>query len=215
MNYGALCEDGVSCNLIEGDPFGEIKVTDTIVSISDVLRYKPLPPVKPAAIFCIGLNYKRHATECGLPFPEMPVLFYKPPSAACAHGDTVFIPHIAKPEEMDYECELAVVIGKPCKNVSREEALDYVLGYTCANDVSARWWQMNSGGGQWNRGKCFDTFCPLGPCIVTTDEIPDPNVLQIKTTLNGKVMQASLRAPTRNVRSLHLGWRGRTPTPRI
>jgi 2-keto-4-pentenoate hydratase/2-oxohepta-3-ene-1,7-dioic acid hydratase in catechol pathway len=91
--------------------------------------------------------------------------------------------------EVDYECELAVVIGRACKNVSRERALDYVLGYTCANDVSARDWQIRNGGGQWCRGKTFDTFAPLGPCLVTRDEIPNPNALKIATLLNGERMQ--------------------------
>jgi 2-keto-4-pentenoate hydratase/2-oxohepta-3-ene-1,7-dioic acid hydratase in catechol pathway len=90
---------------------------------------------------------------------------------------------------VDYECELAVVIGRACKNVSRENALEYVLGYTCANDVSARDWQIARGGGQWCRGKSFDTFSPLGPCIVTTDEIPNPNALGIRTLLNGEPVQ--------------------------
>jgi len=90
---------------------------------------------------------------------------------------------------VDYECELAVVINRRCKNVSRAEALDYVLGYTCANDVSARDWQRSLGGGQWCQAKSFDTFCPLGPVLVTKDEIPNPNNLRIKTVLNGEVMQ--------------------------
>jgi 2-keto-4-pentenoate hydratase/2-oxohepta-3-ene-1,7-dioic acid hydratase in catechol pathway len=92
-------------------------------------------------------------------------------------------------DEVDYECELAVVIGRPCKNVRREDALDYVLGYTCANDVSARDWQIKRGGGQWCRGKFFDTFAPLGPRLVTPDEIPDPNALKIATILNGERVQ--------------------------
>ena len=91
--------------------------------------------------------------------------------------------------EVDYECELAVVIGRACKNVSRERALDYVLGYTCANDVSARDWQIRNGGGQWCRGKTFDTFAPLGPCLVTRDEIANPNALKIATILNGERVQ--------------------------
>ena len=90
---------------------------------------------------------------------------------------------------VDYECELAVVIGRPCKNVSRANALDYVLGYTCANDVSARDWQVKRGGGQWCRGKFFDTFAPLGPCLVTRDEIPNPNTLRLRTILNGETVQ--------------------------
>jgi len=104
-------------------------------------------------------------------------------------GDDIVLPRHLKSQEVDYECELAVVIGKACKNVSRANALDYVLGYTCANDVSARDWQLKFGGGQWCRGKTFDTFAPLGPCLVLKDEIPDPNKLRIQTVLNGAVMQ--------------------------
>ena len=99
------------------------------------------------------------------------------------------LPRHLKSEQVDYECELAVVIRRTCKNVPRASALDYVLGYTCANDVSARDWQKDGGGGQWCRGKTFDTFCPLGPWLVTADEIPNPNALRIKTVLNGQTMQ--------------------------
>ena len=99
------------------------------------------------------------------------------------------LPTHLKSTEVDYECELAVVIGKACKNVSREDALDYVFGYTAANDVSARDWQIKWGGSQWCRGKTFDTFCPLGPAIVTADEITEPNRLGIKTILNGEAVQ--------------------------
>ena len=120
--------------------------------------------------------------------PEYPVLFMKAPSAVQNPGDPILIPRVER-ETVDYECELAVVIGREAKNVSREDALSHVLGYTCANDVSARTWQIEKGGSQWNRGKTFDTFCPLGPDLVTTDEIPDPNDLAIKTVLNGEVLQ--------------------------
>jgi 2-keto-4-pentenoate hydratase/2-oxohepta-3-ene-1,7-dioic acid hydratase in catechol pathway len=104
-------------------------------------------------------------------------------------GDPILLPTHLKSGEVDYECELAVVIGRRCKNVARRAALDYVLGYTCGNDVTARDWQRQWGGSQWCRGKTFDTFAPLGPCLVTKDEIPDPNKLAIKTVLNGRVMQ--------------------------
>ena len=104
-------------------------------------------------------------------------------------GDPIVLPRHLRSDEVDYECELAVVIGKRCKNVSRERALEYVLGYTCANDVSARDWQGKWGGSQWCRGKTFDTFAPLGPCLVTTDEIPNPNALAIKFDINGEVLQ--------------------------
>jgi len=107
-------------------------------------------------------------------------------------GDPIIVPKIAQdPPEVDYECELAVVIGKACKNVTAQDALKYVLGYMCANDVSARQWQMNRGGGQWNFGKGFDTFCPLGPVLSSTSVIPDPNALKISTILNGNTMQSS------------------------
>ena len=150
---------------------------------------KLLAPVEPKAIPCIGLNYRKHAAEGGQPEPEFPVLFMKMPSTVQNPGDPILLPTHLKSNSVDYECELAVVIGKSCKNVSKENALDYVLGYTCANDVSARDWQSKFGGSQWCRGKTFDTFCPLGPVLVTADEIPNPNSLGIRTILNGKTMQ--------------------------
>jgi 2-keto-4-pentenoate hydratase/2-oxohepta-3-ene-1,7-dioic acid hydratase in catechol pathway len=142
-----------------------------------------------ADILGIGLNYKRHAEESGMKPPEFPVLFAKGLNTVQNPGDPIQIPTAIASHEVDYECELAVVIGQACKNVSRKDALDYVLGYTCANDVSACDWQIKKGGGQWCRGKFFDTFCPLGPCLVTTDEIQNPNALGIRTTLNGEIVQ--------------------------
>jgi 2-keto-4-pentenoate hydratase/2-oxohepta-3-ene-1,7-dioic acid hydratase in catechol pathway len=121
--------------------------------------------------------------------PQYPVLFAKSPSALQNPDDPILIPTHLKSEEVDFECELAVVIGKHCKNVSRREALNYVLGYTCANDISARDWQIKRGGTQWCRGKTFDTFAPLGPALVTRDEIPDPHTLRIQTILNDESMQ--------------------------
>lgn len=150
---------------------------------------KRLAPLVPSAILCIGLNYRKHAAEGNAKVPEFPVLFMKIPSAVQNPGDPILLPTHLASSRVDYECELAVVIGKPCKNASRDNALDYVLGYSCGNDVSARDWQTQWGGGQWCRGKTFDTFCPLGPCLVTTDEIPNPNALGIKTILNGETMQ--------------------------
>lgn len=181
--FGSLLPDG-SAVRIEGDIFGKYKATSEKAQVA-----KLLAPVRPASILCIGLNYRHHANEAGAKIPELPILFVKGVNALQNPGDPILIPTHLKSDEVDYECELAVVIGKPCKNVSRENALDYVLGYTCANDVSARDWQIKKGGGQWCRGKFFDTFAPLGPCLVTTDEIPDPQTLKIKTVLNGKVMQ--------------------------
>ncbi len=150
---------------------------------------KLLAPLQPVDILCIGLNYRRHAEEGKAAIPENPVLFMKTSTAAQNPGDPIVLPRKLNSDKVDYECELAVVIGKTCHNVSKADALNYVLGYTCANDVSARDWQKNGGGGQWCRGKTFATFCPLGPCLVTADEISNPNSLSIRTVLNGEVMQ--------------------------
>jgi 2-keto-4-pentenoate hydratase/2-oxohepta-3-ene-1,7-dioic acid hydratase in catechol pathway len=124
-----------------------------------------------------------------MPVPVQPVLFVKGINTVQNPEDPIILPRHLRSDEVDYECELAVVIGRAAKNVPRARALDYVLGYTCANDVSARDWQLRRGGGQWCRGKFFDTFAPLGPCLVTTDELPNPNALTIRTTLNGQVVQ--------------------------
>lgn len=176
--------DGGGVERLEGDLYEGLKPTGQPADVA-----KLLAPLVPSSILCIGLNYRKHAEESGMKAPEIPVLFVKGPNALQNPGDPIMIPTHLASDEVDYECELAVVIGKPCKNVSRDKALDYVLGYTCANDVSARDWQIKKGGGQWCRGKFFDTFAPLGPCLVTTDEIPNPNTLGIRTILNGNVMQ--------------------------
>jgi 2-keto-4-pentenoate hydratase/2-oxohepta-3-ene-1,7-dioic acid hydratase in catechol pathway len=181
--YAALQPDG-SARAITGDIFGDFKVTDEVIALS-----KPLAPLQPTNLLCIGLNYKKHAAESNSPTPTYPVLFIKNTASVQNPGDAIEIPVKLPSTKVDYECELAIVIGKRCKNVSKAEALDYVLGYTCANDVSARDWQRDGGGGQWCQGKSFDTFCPLGPVLVTKDEIPNPNKLSIKTILNRAVMQ--------------------------
>ncbi len=187
VHYGEWIKEW-SALLIEKTGDNTSEVTDRVVAID-----KLLAPVEPTTILCIGLNYRRHAEETGAQLPEHPVLFIKAANALAHPGDPIVIPKVA-PQQVDYECELAVVIGKPAKNIAQHEALDYVLGYTCANDVSARRWQKEGGGKQWCRGKSFDTFCPLGPCLVTPDEITDPNALKIKTTLNDEVMQDSTTA---------------------
>jgi len=154
-----------------------------------------LAPIEPPDIFCIGLNYRRHAAEMGSDLPEHPVVFMKPGSALNHPGAPIVIPagEMDGPET-DSEAELAVVMGmkngRPARDVSVDEALDYVLGYTCGNDVSARRWQKRGGGGQWCRGKGFDSFCPLGPVLVTADAL-DPGNLAITGRLNGEVMQSS------------------------
>jgi 2-keto-4-pentenoate hydratase/2-oxohepta-3-ene-1,7-dioic acid hydratase in catechol pathway len=151
--------------------------------------HRLLAPLMPTAILCIGLNYRQHAHETNAPLPQFPVLFMKSVSAVQDPGAPILLPRWLRSGKVDYECELAIVIGKACKNVSRERALEYVLGYTCANDVSARDWQKEGGGTQWCRGKTFDTFCPLGPRLVTPDEIPNPNALRIQTRVNGETLQ--------------------------
>lgn len=183
VHHGRLHPDG-STTRIAGDLFGDYRDTGEAANVA-----KRLAPIAPVDILCIGLNYRRHAEEGGQAIPEHPVLFMKTSSAVQNPGDPIVLPTRLKSDAVDYECELAVVIGKPCKNVSRAEALGYVLGYTCANDVSARDWQLKKGGTQWCRGKTFATFAPLGPCLVTADEVPNPNALRIRTVLNGEVMQ--------------------------
>ena len=152
---------------------------------------KLLAPLIPTDILCIGLNYRQHAAESKSEVPARPMLFIKASNTLNNPFDPIPLPRLSS--QIDFECELAVVIGKTAKNVSRERALDYVLGYTAANDISSRDWQRDQSlsGGQFARGKSFDGFCPLGPWIVTADEIPNPNALRVKTILNGQVMQDS------------------------
>lgn len=167
------------------------RLTDPLEPTGDQVHVKKiLAPLDPEAILCIGLNYRQHAEETGLKIPQYPALFMKNPATLTHPGDPVVIPpSCLHPPQVDFEVELAVVIGKTANNVSKENALQYVLGYTVANDISARRWQAHAGAGQWVRGKSFDTFCPLGPEIVTADEIPDPQTLQLKCILNGDKMQ--------------------------
>jgi 2-keto-4-pentenoate hydratase/2-oxohepta-3-ene-1,7-dioic acid hydratase in catechol pathway len=183
VGYAALQPDGTAME-IAGDIFGKYSITSKPAQVS-----KLLAPIAPPNILCIGLNYRRHATESGAPMPQFPVVFIKATTALQNPGDPIVLPRKLRSDEVDYEAELAVVIGRRCKNVSREHALDYVLGYTCCNDVSSRDWQGKWGGSQWCRGKTFDTYAPMGPCLVTTDEIPNPNALAIKLDIDGEVLQ--------------------------
>lgn len=185
VSYGVPQADGF--NYAEGCPYqGTLKDTGRKAEVAQFL-----PPVQPEELICIGLNYRGHADELKLPYPKNPVVFFKMRSCAVGHGSEVVKPRIT--EKMDYEVELAVVIGKDCKDVSEHEALDYVLGYTCANDLSTRDWQKHPemAGSQWCRSKMFDGFAPLGPVVVTKDEIPDPHKLRLQTSVNGVPMQDS------------------------
>ena len=158
-------EDG----LPEGDiPLGEVEL---------------LPLVRPSKIICVGLNYFNHARELEMAVPEEPILFLKPPSSVIGAGDAIVTP--ACSQRVDYEAELALVMGKAARFVSEEDALGHVFGFTCANDVTAR--DLQKKDGQWTRGKSFDTFCPIGPWIET--QVTDENALGVRTVINHEVRQ--------------------------
>ena len=188
--YAALQPDGSALPL-SGDPFTSGGPA-LVPSGPAVAAGKLLHPVASPNIFGVGLNYRSHAEEVGRPPPQFPMIFVKTTNALQNPGDPIFLPRSKNASaEVDYEGELAVVIGRVAKNVPRERALDHVFGYTIANDVSARDWQFKWGGGQFCQGKGFDTFCPLGPVLVTADEIADPGRLAIRTRVNGELRQNS------------------------
>jgi 2-keto-4-pentenoate hydratase/2-oxohepta-3-ene-1,7-dioic acid hydratase in catechol pathway len=146
-------EDG---SVLEGEITGALTSTGVKKAITKILA-----PIDPVDIYCIGLNYRLHAEESGADWKTMetPAVFMKPCSSVVGPGDDIVVPSLDKGDQLDWECELAMVIGKPCKDVKAADALDYVAGYTVANDVSARFWQMNAGAGQWIIGKGFDSLC--------------------------------------------------------
>ncbi len=159
--------------------------TSFILKRSDVRMLAPVP--RPGKLICIGLNYRDHAAESKMKIPERPVVFSKFTTSVLPPNDAVVLPETS--QQVDYEAELAVVIGRRGRNIELESAYDYVLGYTIVNDVSARDFQFADG--QWQRGKSCDTFAPMGPAIVTSDEISDPHKLFIRLRLNGETMQDS------------------------
>lgn len=179
--YAAL-ENG-KYNVLEGCIFNTCKLSGRIIDPADC---KLLAPVEPKQVIAIGANYKKHIEECGAKLPTAPLVFLKGVNTIIGPDCNIEIPAIA-PDCVDYEAELAIVIGKDAKNITEEQVDDYVLGYTCANDVSARDCQLKIDQ-QWARGKSFDTFAPIGPVIATR---LDGDNLDIKLTLNGKVMQKS------------------------
>jgi len=184
IRFGHDHRDG-EATLLTGDIFEAPQDTGHRQKVA-----KLLAPLQPAAILCIGLNYTQHARETKAELPQYPVLFMKNPAALNHPGDPIVLPpSCMEPPQVDFEVELAIVIGRAAKNVSAANALDYVFGYTIGNDVSARRWQKHGGGGQWVRGKSFDTFCPLGPELVTADLVPDPQQLRLQCFLNGTLMQ--------------------------
>jgi 2-keto-4-pentenoate hydratase/2-oxohepta-3-ene-1,7-dioic acid hydratase in catechol pathway len=149
-------------------------------------RVSLLPPVlRPGKVICLGLNYRDHAAESGMTVPKYPVLFHKVAGSLTGHNQPIVIPRVSS--QIDYEAELAIIIGRRGKYIAEDEAFSYIAGYTVANDVSARDLQFRTS--QWTTGKMLDSFGPLGPALVTRDEVPDPQALAIRTTLNGQVLQ--------------------------
>ena len=181
QHTGILNSDS-SIQTIEGDIFNEYELTNKKFSIDDVKEY--LFPVEVPNIIALGLNYKAHAAEGEMDIPKAPLIFLKATSSLNFHEKQIVIPKAA-PSEVDFEAELAIVIGKKAKDITPEQVSEYILGYTCANDISARDCQLKIDQ-QWARGKSFDTFCPVGPFIET--EL-DPNDLRIQMFLNGECMQ--------------------------
>jgi len=179
--YGVLEDDQVF--VAEGDPFKGLKTSSRSFPLDSI---RLLPPVEPPNIICVGLNYRKHARESKSPIPEVPQLFLKPTTTIIGPEERIVLPEM-DPDRVDYEAELAIVIGKLAGGVTEDKALEYVAGYTCANDVSARGCQFADM--QWTRGKSFDTFCPVGPVVETSIEEPDR--LRIQCRLNGNTLQDS------------------------
>ncbi len=189
-------DSGIPENILEFLAGGEALRQRTSKVVADISEEFVLgtqdahigPPIPhPDKILCIGINYKDHIEETNSETPEYPVVFSKYSNTIIGPGDAIHLPSISK--MVDYEAEFAVVMGRTARNVSKEDALDYVGGYTILNDVSARDFQKRTS--QWTIGKSFDTFAPIGPVLVTADEIPDPHTLDIKLRLNGQEMQSS------------------------
>ncbi len=179
--YGLL--EGEQVSHLEGDIFTNWQRSGKTLPLAEL---ELLAPVQPAAIFCIGKNYRAHAEEFGGPPPERPIVFLKAPNSLNHPQAPIVLPRPEQSVQIDYEAELAIVIGKGGKNIAEAEALAHVFGYTCANDVTARDWQKQDG--QWARGKSLDGFCPLGPYIETELDVSD---LKVEGRLNGVVVQSA------------------------
>ncbi len=157
------------------------------IPVKDARLHAPVHD--PQKVICVGLNYKDHAIESKMAIPKEPVLFSKFPSALIGHGEEIVAPKVST--KVDYEAELVIVVGKRGRKIAESAAMDYVAGYAVGHDVSARDWQLEKDGKQWMVGKTFDTFAPIGPVLVTKDEVPDVHALGIRLRLNGKTMQNS------------------------
>jgi len=161
------------------------------LAVGDSVAGELAAPLQPGKIVAIGLNYRDHIRESKLSQPEQPLVFAKFPSSVTGPNDPIVV-DVGLTTQVDWEVELGVIVGRRMRNVAVGAALDYVFGYTVGNDISARDVQFSES--QWTRGKSFDTFCPIGPVVVTPDEIPDPQVLALRTRVNGEVMQDSSTA---------------------
>ena len=181
VKHGILKGDDIFS--IRGDIFGDFEIGEKTAQLNEV---ELKAPVKPPNIIAIGLNYRKHAEESGLRIPDEPIIFLKATNSLTGPDSEIILPKLA-PAEVDYEAELAVIISKEAKNIEAVSSQDYVLGYSCANDVSARDCQIRKDK-QWARAKSFDTFCPLGPVIETELEAEN---CKISSILNGEVMQQS------------------------
>lgn len=198
LRTGALRADGSAVDVTDAGSVIDImtqsvarqKADALLSSAASVAAPVLRAPYTPRSFICIGLNYMDHVRETNSTAPTRPVIFGKFANALAGHGDTIAW-HADASSEVDYEAELGVVIGKPAKRVSKDEALSYIGGYTCVNDISARDVQLTDSGKQWILGKTFDGFCPIGPAVVTADEIADPQALDIKCILNGERVQHS------------------------
>ncbi|MCG2712127.1 MAG: fumarylacetoacetate hydrolase family protein [Candidatus Omnitrophica bacterium] len=177
--WGVIKKETV--HLLEGTPFGRIKYSGQTVAQKNA---KLLAPAIPSKIIMAGLNYREHAKELGLKIPKVPVLFLKPPTSIAASGENIIYPDGIK--RLDYEAELAFIVKKTARNIPENKAGEYILGYTCCNDVTAR--DLQKKDGQWTRAKSFDTFCPIGPHIETQIR---PENLAIRSYLNGRLRQNS------------------------
>ncbi|TVY87467.1 Uncharacterized protein LAWI1_G006943, partial [Lachnellula willkommii] len=177
--------DGAKIQILKGDISSGFSKGDGTATVKKLLCPLETTPIVP----CIGLNYGQHAKEADLPIAKYPVVFTKPADALTGPYDDVFV-HVDAQSQLDYEGELTVVIGKDGKNIPEDKALEYVLGYTVGNDVSARNFQLPpNSGGQFGYAKSFDGFAPIGPCVVSTSIIPDPQKLDYVTKVNGKIRQ--------------------------
>jgi len=177
--YGIIEGDNIA--IIDTDPFSKWKRTGNTVALNKV---KLLAPCEPSKVVAVGLNYVDHASELSMDVPKEPVIFLKPATAVIGPGDAIVYPAMSR--QVDYEAEIGVVIKRTAKHVAEEDVSPYILGYTCANDVTARDLQRTDG--QWTRAKSFDTFAPIGPWIDTDF---DPAGVKVESVLNGQVMQSS------------------------